>query len=394
MGGWVSKEEHDAQRQQYEARLARSDDEKNAADGKAYFWMGAAAVSVICFPVMARLYTANGRAVGRLEGVAAATGNKELQRLARSDRKMHLPFPSHLDAAEASTPLIGARRGVSTSAKRKRRRLGDARRGFATQADHYQTLGVAEDASREDIKRAFYQRAKAHHPDLHCATGIADDFKSASAAYEVLQDETKRKQYDMQRLLSKQQAAELATMRKQHTDAFAVSDDIDTFAITRSHVALICAVLAGTHMVQWTFEPSPNVQAYQDPISHAWVRLMPGQSAPSLDEYARCRPEVTSQAKGTAQVITTQTVPERLTKPAEIYKDVESKHVFLGKILCKEPEPTKKEEETSTDMDKTWSSDEPVANHGEDVVQAGFSFAQLAQLDSRYVTAYDTATKG
>ncbi len=69
-----------------------------------------------------------------------------------------------------------------------------------TVTDHYKTLGVAEDASAEDIKKAYRRLAKKYHPD---ATGNdsakAEKFKEISEAYTVLSDDKTRGEYDRQR---------------------------------------------------------------------------------------------------------------------------------------------------------------------------------------------------
>lgn len=63
--------------------------------------------------------------------------------------------------------------------------------------DYYKTLGVARAASAEEIKQAFRQLARLHHPDVakNKVTGEAK-FKEINEAYEVLGDPEKRKQYD------------------------------------------------------------------------------------------------------------------------------------------------------------------------------------------------------
>ena len=59
--------------------------------------------------------------------------------------------------------------------------------------DHYETLGVPRNASASDIKKAYRKLALKHHPDKG---GDANQFKNITDAYEILSDETKRKQYD------------------------------------------------------------------------------------------------------------------------------------------------------------------------------------------------------
>ena len=66
--------------------------------------------------------------------------------------------------------------------------------------DHYETLGVAEDASAKEIKKAFRKLAQQYHPDRNAGDAAAEErFKEVQAAYDVLGDETKRKAYDRAR---------------------------------------------------------------------------------------------------------------------------------------------------------------------------------------------------
>jgi len=68
--------------------------------------------------------------------------------------------------------------------------------------DFYKTLGVAKDASPEDVKKAYRKLARANHPDSHPGDKAAEDrFKSISEAYGVVGDATKRKKYDEMRAL-------------------------------------------------------------------------------------------------------------------------------------------------------------------------------------------------
>ncbi|MHB1444859.1 MAG: molecular chaperone DnaJ [Acidimicrobiales bacterium] len=65
--------------------------------------------------------------------------------------------------------------------------------------DYYKVLGVAQSASDKDITRAYRKLAKQYHPDAH--PGSEDKFKEISAAYDVLGDADKRKEYDEVRRL-------------------------------------------------------------------------------------------------------------------------------------------------------------------------------------------------
>ena len=63
--------------------------------------------------------------------------------------------------------------------------------------DYYAVLGVSRDASEKDITRAYRKLAKQHHPDANPGNREAEErFKEISAAYDVLGDAEKRREYD------------------------------------------------------------------------------------------------------------------------------------------------------------------------------------------------------
>lgn len=63
--------------------------------------------------------------------------------------------------------------------------------------DLYDILGVPRTASQEEVKKAYRRLAKQHHPDVNPGNKQAEErFKEASAAFEVLSDEKRRKLYD------------------------------------------------------------------------------------------------------------------------------------------------------------------------------------------------------
>lgn len=65
--------------------------------------------------------------------------------------------------------------------------------------DPYATLQVGRDASSDEIKRSYRKLAKELHPDLHPNNPVsARRFNDITAAYDVLSDDAKRRQYDSQ----------------------------------------------------------------------------------------------------------------------------------------------------------------------------------------------------
>lgn len=85
--------------------------------------------------------------------------------------------------------------------------------------DYYTILGVQRQSSEEEIKAAFKQLAKIHHPDVAEDKGTsAIKFAEINEAYETLGDSQKRKDYDNAQ--SKALVTDLDASAKQVVDEY------------------------------------------------------------------------------------------------------------------------------------------------------------------------------
>ncbi len=67
---------------------------------------------------------------------------------------------------------------------------------MAVKRDYYEVLGVSQEASADEIKKAFRRLAFQYHPDRNRNDGAEEKFKEINEAYEVLSDADKRSAYD------------------------------------------------------------------------------------------------------------------------------------------------------------------------------------------------------
>lgn len=67
---------------------------------------------------------------------------------------------------------------------------------MATKRDYYEILGVSKNASPEELKRAYRNLARKHHPDVDKSPQAEQKFKEINEAYQVLSDSQKKAAYD------------------------------------------------------------------------------------------------------------------------------------------------------------------------------------------------------
>ena len=68
---------------------------------------------------------------------------------------------------------------------------------MAQSRDLYDILGIARDASADEVKRAYRRLAREFHPDVNGDPQAEARFKQVTSAYETLSDPSRRRQYDL-----------------------------------------------------------------------------------------------------------------------------------------------------------------------------------------------------
>eukprot|EP00977_Amphora_coffeiformis_P007943 scaffold1787_cov159-Amphora_coffeaeformis.AAC.3 len=172
---------------------------------------------------------------------------------------------------------------------------------------HYETLGVARNASMEEIKAAFRKLSKETHPDVAGTSANTERFKDISQAASVLTNKTKKEAYDikLQRPLGghwghhhtgESTAARAARAQQGPRATTGFQMFMQTVFRPRNMVlgsiAVYTTVTTARHVLG--LNPAPvqphtqRVQAWKNPATGEWE-----QPAPWDPTYRRLKPRLT-----------------------------------------------------------------------------------------------------
>ncbi|MGV3637249.1 MAG: J domain-containing protein [Flavobacteriales bacterium] len=126
--------------------------------------------------------------------------------------------------------------------------------------DHYRVLGIARDATAQQVKQAYRARVKACHPDRNSSPQASTLFQAVHDAYETLRDVERRRIYDERltgyRPVQEQRAR--PSQPQQQRYARTVPRPVNRFAFLGLHVtglcfgiALVGGILLGVTFMQW-----------------------------------------------------------------------------------------------------------------------------------------------
>ena len=82
---------------------------------------------------------------------------------------------------------------------------------------YYDILGLSQSATEEEIRRAYRILARRYHPDVNPEHAESGKFQEIAEAYNILCDETKRKEYDLRLVGGKIQGSKVSLNRKKRT---------------------------------------------------------------------------------------------------------------------------------------------------------------------------------
>lgn len=124
-------------------------------------------------------------------------GQQQEQKISIRSRQNHISTRSLFTLSSSSTGVLNYKSKIESTSTSRNIRNQQARLFSSTTEDFYKVLGVSKNANKGEIKKAYFKLAKKYHPDTNRGDANASDqFKRATAAYEVLSDVKKKEMYD------------------------------------------------------------------------------------------------------------------------------------------------------------------------------------------------------
>ncbi|XP_021954655.1 protein tumorous imaginal discs, mitochondrial isoform X3 [Folsomia candida] len=139
-----------------------------------------------------------------LEGLLLRPSNQVIRSRGASSRGYHtLIRPNH----NRCHPLSSIKTSKTTAAESSLSKISvdfsiqlkrsiHVSSNLSQRKDYYQILGIPKNAATKEVKNAYYKLAKQYHPDTNKDSNAKLKFQDVSEAYEVLSDDTKRREYD------------------------------------------------------------------------------------------------------------------------------------------------------------------------------------------------------
>ena len=129
-------------------------------------------------------------------------------------------------------------------------------------SDYYELLKVPRDADEQTVKKAYRTLARQHHPDQNKSAFAAEQMKLLNAAYEVLSDPAKQREYDALLATSARQSVTLEPFAPIQNSALTVPWFLRSWpAVMVALGLLMLAALTGTLLA--VFLPLPTLIARQ-----------------------------------------------------------------------------------------------------------------------------------